>query len=143
MTNQQVEKIGDHLAVILEQIEMLSYYGVLLEQRKPRLEEIEGQVLQIRDILKEEKKALGKKSGKSKLKIRKSLIAPDNRKRVVMTNQQIEKIRHSLTIILHQVEFMSCYGRLSEQRKERLKEVKRQVLKIKGILRGMIGKELK
>lgn len=143
MTNYQVEKIGDHLAVILEQIEMLSYYGVLLEQRKPRLEEIEGQVLQIRDILKDEKKALGKKSGKSKLKIRKSLIAPDNRKRVVMTNQQIEKIRHSLTIILHQVEFMSCHGKLSEQRKEKLKEVKRQVLKIKGILRGMIGKELK
>ncbi|GAI72816.1 unnamed protein product [marine sediment metagenome] len=49
---------------------MLSYYGTLLEQRKSRLKEIEGRVLQIRDILKDEKKRLQKKSGKSKLKIR-------------------------------------------------------------------------
>ncbi|GAI82467.1 unnamed protein product, partial [marine sediment metagenome] len=38
--------------------------------------------------------------------------------------------------ILDQVEFMSCQGRLSEQRKERLEEIKRQVLEIKDILRG-------
>ncbi|GAH87748.1 unnamed protein product, partial [marine sediment metagenome] len=108
---------------------------ILLEQRKARLEKIESGVLQIRDILKDEKKVLGKKSGKSKLKIRDSLIALDNRKGVIMTDRQIEKIRHCLTAILDQVEFMSCYGSLSKQRKERLKEVKRQVLKIKGILR--------
>jgi hypothetical protein len=136
MTNQQINKIRDYLAVILEQVKMLSYYGILLEQRKPRLEKIEGRVLQIRDILKDEKKALKKKSGKSKLKIRDSLIALDNRKGEVMTDQQIEKIRHCLTVILHQVEFMSCQGRLSEQRKERLKEVKCQVLEIKDTLRG-------
>ncbi|GAH77675.1 unnamed protein product, partial [marine sediment metagenome] len=93
-------------------------------------------------ILKDEKKVLGKKSGKSKLKIRDSLIAFDNRKGVVMTDHQIEKIRHCLTAILGQVEFMSCQGSWSEQRKERLKEIKRQVLKIKDILRGMSGKEL-
>ncbi|MQY58134.1 MAG: hypothetical protein GH144_00800 [Clostridia bacterium] len=136
MTNQQINKIRDCLAAILEQVEMLSYYGALLEQRKLRLEEIEGRILQIRDILKDEKKRLQKKSGKSKSKIRDSLIALDNRKGEVMTNQQIEKIRHCLTVILHQVEFMSCQGRLFEQRKERLKEVKRQVLEIKDILRG-------
>jgi len=136
MTNYQIEKIRDCLAVILEQVEMLSYYESLLEQRKPRLEKIEGRTLQIRDILKEEKKKLRKKSGKSKLKIRKSLIVPDNRKGVVMTNQQIEKIRHCLVVILRQVEFMSCQGSSSEQRKKGLKEIKRQVLEIKNILRG-------
>ena len=135
MSNRQIAKIRDCLAAILEQAKMLSYYGALLEQRKPRLEEIEGRVLRIRDILKEEKKALGKRSGKSKLKIRDSLIAPDSRKGVVVTNQQIEKIRHCLVAILRQVEFMSCHGSLSEQRKERLEEVKRQVLQIKDILR--------
>ena len=51
MTNQQINKIRDCLAAILEQAEMLSYYGALLEQRKPRLEEIEGRVLRIRDVL--------------------------------------------------------------------------------------------
>jgi len=136
MTNQQIEKIWDCLAAILEQVEMLSYYASLLEQRKERLEEIKRRVLRIRDILKAEKKRLEEKSGKSKLKIRDSLIALDNRKGVVMTNQQIEKIRHCLVAILRQVEFMSCYGSLLEQRKERLKEVKRQVLEIKDILRG-------
>ena len=136
MTNRQIEKIWDCLVAILEQVEMLSYYGVLLEQRKSRLERIEGRVLRIRDILKGEKKVLGKKSGKSKLKIKKSLIALDNTKGIVMTNEQIEKIRYCLTVILKQVEFMSCHGSLSEQRKERLKEVKRQVLEIKHILRG-------
>jgi len=60
-----------------------------------------------------------------------------------MTNQQIEKIRHCLTAILEQVEMLSYYGALPEQRKERLKEVKHQVLEIKDILRGMSGKELK
>ena len=119
MTNRQIGKIRDCLAAILEQVEMLSYYGALLEQRKPRLEQIESRVLQIRDVLKDEKKRLEKKSDKSN-----------------MTDQQIEKIRHCLTVILHQVEFMSCQGRLFEQRKERLKEVKRQVLEIKDILRG-------
>lgn len=143
MTNYQIEKIRDCLAIILEQVEMLSYYGILLEQRKLRLEKIEGRVLQIRDILKDEKKVLRKKSGKSKLKNRKSLVAPDNRKRIVMTDRQIEKIRHCLTAILDQIEFMSCQGRSSEQRKKRLREVKRQVLKIKDILKGMSGKELK
>jgi len=143
MTNFQIEKIRDCLAAILEQVKMLSYYGSLLEQRKPRLEKIEGQVLQIRDILKDEKKALKKKSGKSKLKIRDSLVAPDDRKGVVMTNQQIEKIRHCLTAILDQIELMSCYGSLSEQRKERLKGVRHQVLEIKDILKGMSSKELK
>ncbi|MBA7709590.1 hypothetical protein ES703_118511 [subsurface metagenome] len=69
------------------------------------------------------------------MKIRDSLIAVDNRKGLVMTDHQIEKIRHCLTVILHQVEFMSCQGSLSEQRKERLKEIKRQVLEIKDILR--------
>ncbi|GAI94678.1 unnamed protein product [marine sediment metagenome] len=136
MTNQQIEKIRDCLAVILEQVKMLFYYGILLEQRKPRLEKIEGRVLRIRDILKEEKKRLEEKPAKSKLKIRDSLVAPDNRKRIVMTNQQIEKIRHCLVAILRQVEFMSCQGKLSEQRKERLEEVKRQVLEIKDILGG-------
>jgi len=143
MTNYQIEKIRDCVAAILEQVEMLFYYESLLEQRKPRLEKIEGRTLQIRDILKDEKKALKKKLGKSKLKIKDSLIAPDNKKGVVMTDQQIEKIRHCLTVILQQVEFMSCQGRFSEQRKERLKEIKRQVLEIKHILRGMNGKELK
>ena len=80
MTNQQIEKIRDCLAAILEHVEMLSYYGSLLEQRKERLEEIKGRVLRIRDILKAEKKGLEGKSGKSKLKIRDSLIALDNRK---------------------------------------------------------------
>lgn len=136
MTNYQVEKIRDCLATILEQVKMLSYYGALLEQRKERLEEIKRRVLRIRDILKAEKKGLEEKSGKSKLKIRDSLIALDNRKGVVMTNQQIEKIRHCLVAILRQVEFMSCHGSLSEQRKERLEEVKRQVLEIKDILKG-------
>jgi len=143
MTNYQIEKIRDCLAVILEQVEMLFYYGVLLEQLKPRLEKIEGRVLQIRDILKDEKKALKKKSDKSKLKIKDSLTALDNKKGVVMTDQQIKKIRHRLIVILDRVEFMSCQGRLSEQRKERLKEIKRQVLEIKGILEGISGKELK
>ena len=136
MTNQQIEKIWDCLAAILEQVEMLSYYGSFLEQRKEKLEEIKGRVLRIRDILKDEKKGLKEKSVKSKLKIRDSLIALDNRKRVVMTNQQIEKIRHCLSVILRQVEFMSCHGILSEQRKERLEEIKGQVLEIKDILRG-------
>jgi len=140
MTNYQIKKIRDYLAAILEQVEMLSYYGSLLEQRKPRLEKIEGRVLRIRDILKDEKKALGKKSGKSKLKIRNSLIALDNRKGIVMTNRQIGKIRHCLTVILDQAEFMSCQGRLSEQRKERLEEIKRGVLEIKLILRGSYGR---
>ncbi|GAI80541.1 unnamed protein product [marine sediment metagenome] len=58
MTNQQIDKIWDCLAVILEQVKMLFYYGALLEQRKSRLEEIEGRVLRIRDILKDEKKGL-------------------------------------------------------------------------------------
>jgi len=136
MTNQQIEKIRDCLAAILEQVEMLFYYGSLLEQRKERLEEIKGRVLRIRDILKAEKKGLEGKSGKSKLKIRHSLIALDNTKGLVMTNQQIEKIRHCLVAILRQVEFMSCHGILSEQRKERLEEIKGQVLEIKDILRG-------
>ncbi len=136
MTNQQIKKIWNCLAAILEQVEMLSYYGSLLEQRKERLEEVKGRVLRIRDILKDEKKGLEKRSGKSKLKIRKSLIAPGNRKGVIMTDHQIEKIRHCLTLILHQVEFMSCQGRLSEQRKERLEEIKCRVLEIKHILRG-------
>ncbi len=136
MTNRQIGKIRDCLAAILDQAEMLSYYGALLEQRKPRLEEIEGRVLRIRDILKDEKKGLEKKSGKSKLKIRDSLIALDNGKGLIMTDHQIEKIRRCLTVILHQVEFMSCQGKLSEQRKKRLKEIKRQVLEIKDILRG-------
>jgi hypothetical protein len=135
MTNQQINKIRDCLAAILEQAEMLSYYGALLEQRKPRLEEIEGRVLRIRDVLKDEKKRLEEKSGKSKLKIRDSLIALDNTKGEVMTDQQIEKIRFCLAVIMRRVEFMSCQGRLSEQRKERLKEIKRQVLEIKHILR--------
>ena len=143
MTNYQIEKIRDCLAVILEQVEMLFYYGVLLEQLKPRLEKIEGRVLQIRDILKGEKKALKKKSDKSKLKIKDSLTALDNKKGVVMTDQQIKKIRHRLIVILDRVEFMSCQGRLSEQRKERLKEIKRQVLEIKGILEEMSDKESK
>jgi len=134
MTNKQINKIRDCLVVILEQVEMLSYYGILLEQRKPRLEKIEGRALRIRDILKNEKKGLEERSGKLKLKIRKSLIAPDNTKGIVMTNQQIEKIRHCLTVILHQVEFMSCQGRLSEQRKERLEEIKAQVLRIDKLL---------
>ncbi|GAI78716.1 unnamed protein product, partial [marine sediment metagenome] len=137
MTNYRIEKIQDCLATILEQVEMLFYYDTLLKQRKLRLEKIEGRVLQIRDILKDEKKVFGKKSGKSKLKNKKSLVAPDSRQKIVMTNQQIRKIRHCSTAILDQVEFMSCQGRLSEQRKERLKEVKRQALKIKDILRGM------
>ena len=51
MTNQQIEKIRDCLAAILEQVEMLSYYGALLEQRKERLEEVKRQVLEIKDIL--------------------------------------------------------------------------------------------
>lgn len=51
MTNQQIEKIRDCLAAILEQVEMLSYYGSLLEQRKERLEEIKGRVLRIEKIL--------------------------------------------------------------------------------------------
>jgi len=142
MTNWRIEKIGNCLAIILEQVEMLFYYGILLEERKSGLEEIEGRVLQIRDILKEEKKALRKKSDKSKLKIRNSPVALNNGKRVVMTNQQIEKIRDSLTAILEQVEFMSCYGILLEQRKERLKEIKRRVLKIKDILK-FLPKETK
>jgi len=136
MTNQQIEKIRDCLAAILEQVETLFYYGILLEERKSGLEEIEGRVLRIRGILKDEKKRLRKKSGKSKLKIRDSLIALDNGKGIVTTNQQIEKIRHSLTAILEQVEFTSCYGNWPEQQKERLKETKRQVLKIKDILRS-------
>ncbi|GAI72410.1 unnamed protein product [marine sediment metagenome] len=140
MTNQQINKVWNCLAAILDQVEMLSYYGSLLEQRKLRLEKIEGRVLWIRDILKDEKKALGKKSGKSKLKIRDSLIAPDNRKGLIMTDGQIEKIRHCLTAILDRVEFMSCQGKLSEQRKKRLKEVKHQVLEIKHILRGSYGR---
>jgi len=143
MTNYQIEKIWDCLVVILEQVEMLFYYDTLLKQRKLRLEKIEGQVLQIRDILKDEKKVLGKKSGKSKLKNKKSLVAPDSRQKIVMTDQQIRKIRYCSIAILDQVEFMFCQGRLSEQRKEKLKEVKRQVLKIKDILREMSGKELK
>ena len=53
-----------------------------------------------------------------------------------MTGQQIEKIRHCLVAILREVEFMSCHGSLSEQRKERLEEVRCQVLEIKHILRG-------
>ncbi len=72
MTNYQIGKIRDCLAVILDQVKMLSYYGALVEQRKERLEKIEGRVLWIRDILKDEKKALKKKSG----------IALDNRKGV-------------------------------------------------------------
>ena len=115
---------------------MLLYYGSLLEQRKERLEEIKRRVLRIRDILKAEKKGLEEKSGKSKLKIRDFLITLDNRKRVVMTNQQIEKIRHCLTVILGQVELLSYYGSLSEQRKERLEEIKCRVLEIKDILKG-------
>ena len=75
MTNQQIEKIRDCLAAILEQVKMLLYYGSLLEQRKERLEEIKRRVLRIRDILKAEKKGLEEKSGKSKLKIRDSIIA--------------------------------------------------------------------
>ena len=77
MTNQQIEKIWNCLAAILEQVEMLSYYGSLLEQRKERLEEVKGRVLRIRDILKDEKKGLEEKSGKSKLKIRDFLITLD------------------------------------------------------------------
>jgi len=61
MTNRQIGKIRNCLAAILEQVKMLFYYGALLEQRKLRLEKIEGRVLQIRDILKDEKKALKKK----------------------------------------------------------------------------------
>jgi len=121
MTNQQIEKIRDCLAAILEQAEMLLYYGSLLEQRKERLEEVKGRGLWIRDILKAEKKELKEKSGKSKLKIRDSLIALGSRKGIVMTNQQIEKIRFCLVVILRQVEFMSCQGRLSEQRKKKVK----------------------
>ena len=136
MTNQQIEKIRDCLVAILEQVEMLFYYGSLLEQRKERLEEIKGRVLRIRDILKAEKKGLEGKSGKSKLKIRHSLIALDNTKGLVMTNQQIEKIRHCLTVILGQVELLSYYGSWSEQRKERLEEIKCRVLEIKDILKG-------
>ncbi len=135
MTNWRIGKIRDCLAAILVQVKMLSYYGALLEQRKPRLEEIEGRVLQIRDVLKDEKKRLQKKSGKSKSKIRGSLITLDNRKGEVITNQQIEKIRFCLVVIIRRVEFMSCQGSLSEQRKERLEEIKRQVLEIKDILR--------
>ncbi|MBA7530046.1 hypothetical protein ES705_22249 [subsurface metagenome] len=136
MTKKQIEKIRDCLAAILEQVEMLFYYGTLLEQRKERSEEVKSRVLRIRDMLKAEKKELEEKSGKSKLKIRDSLIALDNRKRVVITNQQIEKIRHCLVAILRQVEFMSCQGTLLEQGKERLKEIKGRVLEIKDILRG-------
>jgi uncharacterized protein YxjI len=102
------------------------------------LEEIEGRVLRIRDVLKDEKKRLQKKSGKSKSKIRDSLIALDNRKGIVMTDQQIEKIRHCLTAILDQVEMLSYYGALLEQRKKRLEQVKRQVLEIKDILRELV-----
>ncbi|MQY58919.1 MAG: hypothetical protein GH144_04835 [Clostridia bacterium] len=140
MTNRQIGKIRDCLAAIWEQVEMLSYYGSLLEQRKPRLEEIEGRVLQIRDILKDEKKGLEERSGKSKSKIRDSLIALDNKKRLIMTDQQIEKIRFCLVVIMRRVEFMSCQGSLSEQRKESLEEIKRQVLEIKHILRGSYGR---
>ena len=73
MTNQQIEKIRNCLITILEQVEMLLCYGTLLEQRKQRLEEIKGRVLQIRDVLKDEKKRLKKKSSKSKLKIRSTI----------------------------------------------------------------------
>jgi hypothetical protein len=60
MTNRQIGKIRNCLAAILDQVKMLSYYGSLLEQRKLRLEKIEGRVLRIRDILKNEKKRLQK-----------------------------------------------------------------------------------
>ncbi len=64
MTDQQIGKIRNCLTAILDQVEMLSYYGVLVEQRKERLEEIEGRVLRIRDILKAEKKRLKKNNKK-------------------------------------------------------------------------------
>ena len=63
MTDQQIGKIRNCLVAILDQVEMLFYYGALVEQRKERLEQIKGRVLRIRDILKAEKKILGKKSG--------------------------------------------------------------------------------
>jgi hypothetical protein len=89
MTNRQIEKIRNCLVAILEQVEMLSYYGILLEQRKERLEQIKDRVLRIRDILKAEKKVLGKESGKSKSKIRDSLIALDNKKGVIRNDKTI------------------------------------------------------
>ena len=63
MTNYQIEKMRNCLTAIVEQVRMISHYGALIEQRKKGLEKIEGQVLQIRDILKDEKKRLEKKSG--------------------------------------------------------------------------------
>ncbi|MBA7481489.1 hypothetical protein ES707_16963 [subsurface metagenome] len=63
MTKKQIEKMRNYLTAIMEQVRMISHYGVLLEQRKKGLEEIEAQVLQIRNILKDEKKRVEKKSG--------------------------------------------------------------------------------
>lgn len=41
-----------------------------------------------------------------------------------MTNEEKGKIRDWLSAILGQVELLSCHGSLSEQRKERLEEIK-------------------
>jgi len=54
-----------------------------------------------------------------------------------MTNEQINKIWECLAAIREQVKKLSYYGALLDQRRERLKEVKRRVLQIEKILKTL------